>query len=286
VSRTARTVAVPVPGGDLAVEVRDSDSAPVLAVHGVSSNARLWNWLAAEAPELTLVAPDLRGRGASVAVGGPSSLRRHAEDLLAVLDALQLERVTVCGMSMGGFVAVVLATTHPDRVRELVLVDGGLPMQTPEGLTPDGVRTAFAAQAGRAAQTFADVDAYADLFLAGTPLLDRDDPLLRDYLAHDLRDGRVRLDPEVLVADAVDTLLGPSPWQDHLTTPTRFLHAEWSTGEGSPPAYPADRVAGFAAQLPALRATELVPAVDHAGCIMTRRGAAAVAAQVRAALAG
>jgi pimeloyl-ACP methyl ester carboxylesterase len=281
----SRTVAVPVPGGDLVVEVRDGDSAPVLAVHGVSSNARLWNWLAAEAPELTLVAPDLRGRGASVAVGGPSSLRRHAEDLLAVLDELQLERVVVCGMSMGGFAAVVLATAHPDRVRELVLVDGGLPMAAPAGLTAEGVRTAFAAQAGRAARTFTDVDDYADLFLAGTPLLDRADPLLRDYLAHDLRDGRVRLDPEVLVADAVDTLLGASPWRE-LAVPTRFLHAEWSTGEGSPPAYPADRVAGFAAELPALRATELVPGVDHAASIMTGRGAAAVARHLRAALAG
>jgi pimeloyl-ACP methyl ester carboxylesterase len=278
-------VAVPVPGGDLVVEVRDGDSAPVLAVHGVSSNARLWNWLAAEAPELTLVAPDLRGRGASVAVGGPSSLRRHAEDLLAVLDELQLERVVVCGMSMGGFAAVVLATAHPDRVRELVLVDGGLPMAAPAGLTAEGVRTAFAAQAGRAARTFTDVDDYADLFLAGTPLLDRADPLLRDYLAHDLRDGRVRLDPEVLVADAVDTLLGASPWRE-LAVPTRFLHAEWSTGEGSPPAYSADRVAGFAAELPALRATELVPGVDHAASIMTARGAGAVARQVRSALAG
>jgi pimeloyl-ACP methyl ester carboxylesterase len=278
-------VAVPVPGGDLVVEVRDGDSAPVLAVHGVSSNARLWNWLAAEAPELTLVAPDLRGRGASVAVGGPSSLRRHAEDLLAVLDELQLERVVVCGMSMGGFAAVVLATTHPERVRELVLVDGGLAMAAPAGLTPEGVRAAFAAQAGRAARTFTDVDDYADLFLAGTPLLDRADPLLRDYLAHDLRDGRVRLDPEVLVADAVDTLLGASPWRE-LAVPTRFLHAEWSTGDGSPPAYPADRVAGFAAELPALRVTELVPGVDHAASIMTGRGAVAVARHLRAALAG
>jgi pimeloyl-ACP methyl ester carboxylesterase len=267
---------VPVPGGDLAVEVHGGDTAPVLAVHGVSSNCRLWNWLRAEAPGLALVAPDLRGRGASTAVGGPSSLARHAEDLVAVLDALDIERATVCGMSMGGFVAVVLATRHPDRVRDLVLVDGGLPMRTPEGLTPDGVRTAFAAQAGRAARTFADVDDYADAFLPGTPLLDRDDPLLRDYLAHDLRDGRVRLDPEVLVADAVDTLLGPSPWRE-LTVPTRFLFAEWSTGEGTPPAYPPDRVAAFAAQLAALQSTELVPGVDHAASIMTRRGAAAVA---------
>ena len=121
---------------------------------------------------------------------------------------------------------------------------------------------------------------YAATFLPGTPLLDPADPLLHDYLAHDLRDGRVRLDPEVLVADAVDTLLGPSPWQ-RLTRPTRLLYAEWSVGAGSAPAYPPERVAALAAGLPALRSAELVPGVDHAASIMTRRGAAAVAAVLR-----
>jgi pimeloyl-ACP methyl ester carboxylesterase len=207
-------------GGELSVEVLPADTEPVLAIHGVSSNCRLWNWFRAEAPEISLVAPDLRGRGRSIAVTGPSSPAQHAEDMVAVLDELGLDRVTGCGMSMGGFVAVALATAHPDRVRAVVLVDGGFPMPTPEGLTEDGVRAAFAAQAGRSARTFADVDEYADHFLPGAPLLDRDDPLLRDYLAHELADGRVRLDPDVLVADAVDTLLGASPWQE-LARPTR-----------------------------------------------------------------
>ena len=273
--------AVAVPGGDLEVELFPGDTGPVLAIHGVSSNRRLWNWLRAEAPELSLIAPDLRGRGGSVEVGGPSSVARHAEDLVAVLDALGLDRVTVCGMSMGGFVAVALATAHPDRVRDVVLVDGGFPMAVHEGLTEDGVRAAFTAQASRVGRVFASVDEYAEFALPGMPLLDRDDPLLRDYLAHDLADGRVRLDPGVLVADATDTILGPSRWRE-LDRPTRLVHAEWSTGEDSPPAYPPERVAALAAELPALQATELVAGVDHAGVIMTRQGAAVVAEHLRA----
>ena len=271
---------LPVADAELAVEVLPGTTDPVLAVHGLSSNRRLWNWLRAEAPEVALVAPDLRGRGDSVPAGGPSSLARHAEDLVAVLDALGLERVRVCGMSMGAFVAVVLATAHPDRVRDLVLVDGGFPMAASAGLTADRVRASFAAQAGRAERRFADVADYASYFLQGAPLLDPADPLLHDYLGHDLRDGRVRLDPEALVADAVDTLLGPSPWQQ-LTRPARLLYAEWSVGAGSTPAYTSERVAGFAAELPTLRSTELVPGVDHAASIMTRRGAAAVARALR-----
>lgn len=260
----------------LEVEVVPGSTDPVLAIHGLSSNRRLWNWLRAEAPELSLIAPDLRGRGGSVAVGGPSSVARHAQDMVAVLDELGLESVTVCGMSMGGFVAVALATAHPSRVRAVVLVDGGFPMAVHEGLTADGVRAAFTAQAARVDRAFADVEEYADFVLPGMPLLDRHDPLLRDYLAHDLAGGRVRLDPDVLVADATDTVLGPSRWRE-LDRPTRLVHAQWSTGPDSPPAYPPERVAQFAAGLPALQATELVEGVDHAASIMTRRGAAVVA---------
>jgi pimeloyl-ACP methyl ester carboxylesterase len=63
---------VPVHGGLLTYEILAGSTEPVLAIHGVSSQRRLWNWLHAEAPELTLIAPDLRGRGDSAAIAGPS----------------------------------------------------------------------------------------------------------------------------------------------------------------------------------------------------------------------
>jgi pimeloyl-ACP methyl ester carboxylesterase len=54
----------------------------VLAIHGVSSQRRLWNWLHFQAPELTLVAPDLRGRDDSVTITGPFSLAQHVADMI------------------------------------------------------------------------------------------------------------------------------------------------------------------------------------------------------------
>lgn len=290
---------VPVVGGEVAVEITEGSSAPVLAVHGVSSNCRLWNWLHAEAPELTLVRPDLRGRAASFDVAGSvtdrarpqatapvSSLAQHADDLVAVLDAFGLSQVTVCGMSMGGFVAVELAVRHPDRVRDLVLVDGGFPMAGADALDADGVRAAFTPQASRHDRVFADVEAYREFFLSGPTLLDAADPLLTDYLSHDLGDdGRPRLARDVVLDDAVDTLLGPKPWRE-LTVPVRWLVAEWSTGADSPPAYPDALLAEYRDGLPSLVHVERVAGVDHAASIMTRRGAAVVGEQVRAAVVG
>ena len=285
------------PGGHLAVTTYAGSTEPVLAIHGVSSNAHLWNWLHAAAPEISLLAPDLRGRAGSFDVGGPvvrragpratapASLAQHADDVVAVLDAADLDRIVVCGMSMGGFVAVTLALRHPDRVRALVLVDGGFPMAA-DGLTPDAVRAAFAPQATRREHVFADVDAYRTFFLAAPNLLDADDPLLTDYLAHDLGDdGRVRLAGDLLLDDAVETLLHPPPWRE-LTVPVRLLAAQWSAGAGSPPAYPDAALATYRAELACLVEARRVDGVDHGASIMTARGAAAVADVLRPVVGG
>ena len=202
---TSEVGSVTVPGGDLAYEVFSGSTEPVLAIHGISSHRRLWSWLHAEAPELTLVTPDLRGRADSVEVQGPYGLARHADDMAAVLDALGLDRVPVVGMSMGGFVALELRHRHPERVASLTLVDGGFPLTPPPGLTPDNVEVAFADRTGRLGRRWDSLDAYLEYFCSTTgQLLDHDDPLLRHYLEHDLRDGLVRLSADALVGDGRD----------------------------------------------------------------------------------
>jgi pimeloyl-ACP methyl ester carboxylesterase len=273
---------VAVPGGRLAYEVLAGSSRPVLAVHGISSHRRLWLWLRRAAPEVTLVAPDLRGRADSVAVQGPSSPERHADDLALLLDHLGLDRVPVLGMSMGGFVALHLADRHPDRVASVVLVDGGFPLQRPPGLTEQSIEAAFADRLARLGRPWESVDDYLDYFCSSTaPLLDRDDPLLRHYVEHDLRDGRVRLSGAALVGDATRVFLDGVPWQD-VDVPVRFLHAEWSVGADSAPAYPPEAVERYAG---AARTVVGLDGVDHAGSIMSRPGAEATATLVREALA-
>ena len=274
---------VAVDGGDLAVEITATGSGPpVLAIHGISSQRRLWHWLHAEAPDLTLVAPDLRGRADSLDVAGRSSIAQHADDMVDVLDALGLEAVVVCGMSMGGVIAVDLAQRYPSRVQSLVLVDGGFPLATPPGLTREALPAIFADRLGRLKHSWESLDEYLAFFTTTTaPLLDPSDPLLRDYLEHDLRGGYVRLSGEALLSDAEDVFFGYNAWES-LTVPVRFLHAEWSTGAGTSPGYPTEAVERYRSKTVAVR---FVPGVDHAGSIMTPTGAAATADLIHDALA-
>jgi 3-oxoadipate enol-lactonase/4-carboxymuconolactone decarboxylase len=66
---------------------------------------------------------DHRGHGDSLATGGPRpySIDDLGQDLLELLDALSIERASICGISLGGMVAAWLASSRPDRVNRLVL---------------------------------------------------------------------------------------------------------------------------------------------------------------------
>lgn len=119
-----------VDGGDLAaLRWEGAPGAPtVVAVHGITANAWHWDPVAHRLEgAVHLVAVDLRGRGRSVDTPGPYGIRRHADDLAQVIDALG-GPLTVAGHSMGCYVALMLAERHPDLVSDLVLVDGGTPL--------------------------------------------------------------------------------------------------------------------------------------------------------------
>lgn len=96
----------------------------LVAVHGNVSSSLFYQRLMLALPDdLLVVAPDLRGYGETepAPIDASRGLRDHADDLLALLDALELGAVDLMGWSMGGGVVSRVAADHPERVRSLVL---------------------------------------------------------------------------------------------------------------------------------------------------------------------
>jgi 3-oxoadipate enol-lactonase len=97
---------------------------PLLLVHGFPSNATAWSMVMDRLePYFSMTAVDMVGFGQSTRrPRAPLSGEAYADRLVALLDALQLERPHVAGLSWGGSVVQRLAARHPQRVDRLVLV--------------------------------------------------------------------------------------------------------------------------------------------------------------------
>jgi pimeloyl-ACP methyl ester carboxylesterase len=100
---------------------------PVLLVHGLASNARMWDGVADALACLghPSVALDQRGHGRSDTPDDGYDFETLGADLVAVMDAIGLDRPIVVGQSWGANVVLELADRHPDRVSGVVCVDGG-----------------------------------------------------------------------------------------------------------------------------------------------------------------
>lgn len=270
---------VQVAGGSLRVAAWSGSVEPILAVHGITSTSRSWPFLAAELGQPVL-APDLRGRGRSNHLPGPYGMATHAEDCAAVIRATGDQPLVVVGHSMGGFVATVLAARHPELVRALVLVDGGLPFPSAdERATLAGLQPIKR----RLQSTYTRAD-YRDWF-RNHPAFGSDwTPEVEAYADYDLPDdpGRPSAAPEVVEADQLDMVSGTTFEEALERQPHQrvFLHAPRGFADDPPGLYPQATVDGFATRWPELDVRR-VEDVNHYTIVLSRRGAGAVADAVR-----
>lgn len=263
----------------------------VLAAHGITGTGPSWNAVRAQlGDDVTLLTPDLRGRGSAAGWGPPYGMAQHAKDLVELLDREgHTEPVTVAGHSMGGFVAVVLAHLHPERVRNVVLVDGGLPI-TPQAPDPaqvdiDQILTAVIGPAiARLQMTFESRHAYHEFWRAHPSFAgDQWSHWVEEYVDYDL----VGSEPELrsgVSADAVrgdsTDLFATSTLYDaiaELDKPTVLVRAPRGMMNDETPLFGDELVA----QYPQVKDLGFVADTNHYTILLSDHGAKAVAHTIR-----
>jgi 3-oxoadipate enol-lactonase len=96
----------------------------ITLIHGFPFNHEMWK------PQIELlekdhrvIAYDIRGHGKSEVGDGQYSIELFVDDLIGLLDHLGIERTIVCGLSMGGYIALRLVERNPERFKALILCD-------------------------------------------------------------------------------------------------------------------------------------------------------------------
>jgi pimeloyl-ACP methyl ester carboxylesterase len=178
---------------------------PVLMMHGFARNARFWHrWVPAIAESRRIYRPELLGCGESDPPPGDYHYTAEAiaDQVIAVLDNIRLERVHWVGESSGGIIGLLLAAAHPDRIASLVLCN------TPTRIS-DEIKRIYAldkASASEAMRAYG-VGAWCRQTLGYRLDLDHADPQLQDWVVAEM--DRTRPDIAAAMHDcfeAVDTL--------------------------------------------------------------------------------
>lgn len=120
---------------DVELNVFDAGSGPVIVlIHGFPLDHTMWRFQLEDLSQTCrVIAPDLRGFGQSEDSAGVSTMEGFADDLADLLDRLEINTpVTVCGLSMGGYIAWQFWKRYPHRLARLIQCDTRAIADTPE----------------------------------------------------------------------------------------------------------------------------------------------------------
>lgn len=286
---TYETFDVAVAGGDLRVARWGDPADPVVfAIHGVTANHTSWSIIAEELDgRVCLVAPDLRGRGRSGGLPGPYGMGVHAADLIAVADHLGLDQFPLAGHSMGAYVAASTAARYPDRVSSVLLIDGGIPLPVPPGLTVDQLLQAIIGPAmARLSMTFETPEAYREYWRPHPALAEDWGPAIEAYVDYDLvKDGdtyRSSVSIDAVRGDSEDMLLTDSGADfAKVKCPISLLRAPRGLFNEESPLISDTMVTDAVAAAPDLQDLGMIPDVNHYTLSLSKPGAQFVAQTIK-----
>jgi pimeloyl-ACP methyl ester carboxylesterase len=247
----------------------------VLLLHGLGSCGEDWMLQRpALLPHFTVLAPDLRGQGASPMPVGWPTIEDLAGDVLLLLDRLEIQWAHVVGLSLGGAVALQLAADEPSRVRSLVAVNTFARLRATRGSLRRGIERTWLAATGRmdelgrrvAEGLFPD-DGQQAFRAAAAARLAGNRPLtyirlLAAVSRFDLRSrlGDIRA-PTLVVAGEGDTTV---PFSCKLELAANIPGARLVRFAGSRHVTPLDRAGPFTARL-----LEFLESVEHGAPVST-----------------
>ncbi len=106
------------------VERGNPAGTPVIFLHGFPFSHKMWEPQMKALPNnVRAISYDIRGHGESQVADGQYTIEFFVDDLIALLDHLVIDKAVVCGLSMGGYIALRAYERHPDRIQALVLAD-------------------------------------------------------------------------------------------------------------------------------------------------------------------
>jgi len=110
------------------------DNAPVIILtHGFPFNKSMWNkQIEVLIETYRVIAYDVRGHGNSTSGTDNFSIELFVNDLLDLMDALKIEKAMLCGLSMGGYIALNAVENFPKRFSALILCDTNCTADSPE----------------------------------------------------------------------------------------------------------------------------------------------------------
>ena len=105
-------------------DLGNSAALPVVLIHGFPFSHEMWRpQIRVLSERFRVIDYDLRGHGQTSAGDGQYPLEFFVDDLIALLDHLKIEKAALCGLSMGGYIALRAVERNPERVLALILAD-------------------------------------------------------------------------------------------------------------------------------------------------------------------
>lgn len=239
-------------GGRRLAWLQAGQGAPIVLLHAFPLSADMWQPQLEAVPHgWRLIAPDLRGLGESA--GPPArSVDDHADDVLALLRHLNIERAVIGGLSMGGYITFALYRLAAQRFRAVILADTRAEADTPEAR----VGREQMQQAVQTKGPSAAAEAMLPKLLRPHTLTDPTGAPIRDHVRDIILGNNA---PAII--DAIETLKtrpDSTPTLDLITVPTLIIVGE--EDQTTPPAL-SDKMHQHLRTAPATQV--IIPAAGH-----------------------